>query len=187
MFEKDLPGGNTAGFNTDSKPGDLPLETCETVNRAWGYNKKDRKFKSTKELLHYLIKAAGMNANFLLNVGPMPSGKIQPEFVQRLKEMGEWLKDNGDSIYNTRGGPIAPQKWGVTTRSKKGDKVYVHVLDSGAVEVTLPGAAGKLASAKLIRGGKVETETKGEDLVLRLPEKERDRIDTIVVMEVVKK
>jgi alpha-L-fucosidase len=187
MFEKDLPGGNTAGFNADSKPSDLPLETCETINGAWGYNKKDKNFKSTKQLLHYLIKGAGMNANFLLNVGPMPNGKIQPEFVERLKEMGQWLKENGASIYNTRGGPVAPQKWGVTTRSKKGDKVYVHVLDSRATEVTLPGAAGKLASARFLKGGKVETETKGDDLVLRLPEKGRDPIDTIVIMEVIKR
>jgi alpha-L-fucosidase len=187
MFEKDLPGGNTAGFNADSKPGDLPLETCETINRAWGYNKRDRKFKSTKELLHYLIKAAGMNANFLLNVGPMPNGKIQPEFVERLKEMGQWLKENGDSIYTTRGGPVGPQKWGVTTRSRKGDKVYVHVLDARATEVRLPRAAGKLAAAKLLKGGKVATENRGEDLVLQLPAKGRDPIDTIVVMEVVKK
>ena len=80
MFEKDLPGGNTAGFNADSKPGQLPLETCETINSSWSYNKNDKKFKSTRQLLHYLIKAAGMNANFLLNIGPMPNGTIQPEF-----------------------------------------------------------------------------------------------------------
>jgi alpha-L-fucosidase len=186
MFEKDLPGGNTAGFNTDSKPGDLPLETCETINNAWGYNKNDKKFKSTKRLIHYLVKAAGMNANFLLNVGPMPSGKIQPEFAQRLREMGRWLKKNGESIYATRGGPVPPQKWGVTTRSKKGDKVYVHVLDTRA-EVRLPRAAGRLTGAKLLHGGKVAVTTAGDDLVLKLPAKDRDPVDTIVVMEVVKK
>src|SRR5262249_55514780 len=117
MFEKDLPGGNTAGFNEDSKPGDLPLETCETINNAWGYNAGDRKFKSTTDLIHYLVKSAGMNANFLLNVGPTPAGKIQPEFVERLQGMGRWLEKNGESVYGTRGGPVAPQPWGVTTRS----------------------------------------------------------------------
>lgn len=183
MFEKDLPGGNSTGFNADSKPGDLPLETCETINGAWGYNKNDHRFKSTRELLHYLIKAAGMNANFLLNVGPMPSGKIQPEFVERLRAMGAWLDKNGESIYATRGGPVPPQKWGVTTRSKNGDRVYVHVLDDKATEVALPKAAGKLGSARLLHGGAVETTTRGADLVLRLPEKDRDAIDTVVVLE----
>jgi alpha-L-fucosidase len=186
MFERDLPGGNTAGFNADSKPGELPLETCETINKSWGYNKNDEKFKSTPDLIRYLVKAAGMNANFLLNVGPTPSGKIQPEFVTRLKEMGEWLKKNGESIYATHGGPIAPQPWGVTTKAKKGDKVYVHVLDAGK-EVRLSGAAGKLTSPRLLHGGKVEATTDKGDLVLEIPGKGRDPIDTIVVLDVVKK
>jgi alpha-L-fucosidase len=186
MFERDLPGGNTAGFNADSKPGDLPLETCETINGAWGYNKNDRKFKSTPELIRYLVKAAGRNANFLLNVGPTPSGKIQPEFVARLKEMGEWLKKNGESIYATRGGPIAPQPWGVTTRTKKGDKVYVHVLD-GKLEVRLPGAASKYSSPRLLHGGKVKSISEGGDLVLDLAPDDRDPVDTIVVLDAAKK
>ena len=69
MFEKDLPGANTAGFNQTSISA-LPLETCETVNGAWGYNKNDKKFKSVPDLIHYLVRAAGSNANFLLNIGP---------------------------------------------------------------------------------------------------------------------
>src|ERR1044072_657312 len=87
MFEKNLPGKNTAGFNTTAI-GALPLETCETINNSWGYNANDKKFKSPRELIRYLVRAAGFNANFLLNVGPMPNGKIQPEFVATLKELG---------------------------------------------------------------------------------------------------
>ena len=72
MFEKDLPGGRTAEFNKDAEIGALPLETCETMNNSWGFNLTDRRHKSTRELMHYLVKAAGHDANFLLNVGPMP-------------------------------------------------------------------------------------------------------------------
>jgi alpha-L-fucosidase len=186
MFEKDLPGGNTAGFNADSKPGSLPLETCETINRSWGYNARDKRFKSSKELIHYLVKAAGNDANFLLNVGPMPSGKIQPEFVERLQEIGKWLRKNGASVYGTRGGPATPQPWGVTTRSKAGDKVYAHVLD-GRREVRLPKAAGRYSSAALLHGGKVGMKEEGGDLVLVVPAAERDPIDTIVVLLPAKK
>jgi len=186
MFEKDLPGGNTAGFNADSKPGELPLETCETINTAWGYNKQDKNYKTTKQLIHYLVKAAGMNANFLLNVGPTPEGKIQPEFVQRLQEVGRWLSRNGESIYATRGGPVGPLMWGVTTRSKSGDRVYVHVLDPKA-EVRLPKVAGRFRSAKRLHGEKVEMMKDGADLVLGLPGTTRDPIDTIVVLEPVGK
>src|SRR6266550_7648840 len=127
MFEKDLPGGRTAEFNKDSEIGDLPLETCETMNGAWGFNITDRRYKSTRDLIHYLVRAAGNNANFLLNVGPMPNGKIQPEFVERLRAMGEWMKVNGESIYSTRGGPLKPRSWGAMTQ--KPGKIYVHVLD----------------------------------------------------------
>ena len=89
MFEKDLPGGRTADFNKDSEIGDLPLETCETMNGSWGFNLTDRRHKSTRDLIRYLVRAAGSNANFLLNVGPMPNGGIQPEFVSRLQEIGD--------------------------------------------------------------------------------------------------
>jgi alpha-L-fucosidase len=197
MFEKDLPGGNTAGFNEDSKPGELPLETCETINNSWGYNAHDKKLKSTKDLIHYLVRAAGNNANFLLNVGPMPNGKIQPEFVERLKEMGKWLEKNGESIYATRGGPVKPQKWGVTTQSKDGKKIYVHVLDPKADRVHLPKSAtfeplkyflGK-GTAKLLKGGAVRingiTAERG-DLQIEVPAKGRDEIDTVIVLEQVK-
>src|SRR6266576_3594099 len=94
MFEKDLPGQKTAEFNATSVVGQLPLETCDTINNAWGYNKNDKHFKSTVQLIQYLARAAGYNGNFLLNIGPMPSGKIQPEFVERLHGIGRWLEHN---------------------------------------------------------------------------------------------
>lgn len=150
MFEKDLPGANTAGFNTESEIGALPLETCDTINGAWGYNATDRRFKSTKQLIHYLVRAAGNNANFLLNVGPKPDGTIQPEFVQRLKEIGAWLQKNGESVYGTRGGPFKPRPWGAVTQ--KGNKLYVHVLDWQDEVLALPAVAG-VKSASLLGGG----------------------------------
>ena len=78
MFEKDLPGHSTQSFNKEQQIGSLPLETCDTINRAWGYNENDKEYKSSTDLIHYLVRAAGYDSNFLLNVGPMPTGKIQP-------------------------------------------------------------------------------------------------------------
>lgn len=78
MFEKDLPGNNLTGFSGDAKIGELPLETCETINKSWGFDLSDNTYKSATQLIHYLVGAAGRNANFLLNIGPMPDGKIQP-------------------------------------------------------------------------------------------------------------
>ncbi len=183
MFEKDLPGRNTAGFNAESKIGNLPLETCETINGSWGFNLSDNRFKSTRELVHYLVKAAGNDANFLLNVGPMPNGKIQPEFVQRLKEMGAWLKVYGDSIYGTRGGPVSQRPWGVTT--VKGNRLFVHILDWPDRMLVLPPLDRPAKSAKMLRSGaKVELRQDSTGAVLILPAAPAaEEFDTVVELE----
>jgi alpha-L-fucosidase len=182
MFEKDLPGKNTAGFNAEARIGELPLETAETINTAWGYNASDHNFKSTRDLVQYLVRAAGNNANFLLNIGPRPDGTIPPEFVERLHQMGEWLDKNGESVYGTRGGPIAPHPWGVTTQ--KGNKVYVHILDWPDPVLLLPAVPKSVTSAYTLGDQKkVETATNEYGLLLKLPPHSADSCDTIVVLE----
>ena len=187
MFEKDLPGHNTAGFNAESQVGELPLETCETINGAWGYNANDKRFKSARDLVHYLVKAAGYNANFLLNVGPMPNGKIQPEFVDRLKQVGAWLEKNGETIYGTRGGPLTPRPWGVTTR--KGNKVYLHILNWSDPVLAMPKMPKKVKSATFFKdGSKVEfLEHDKYGFFIRNPQGFADEYDTIVVLELAEK
>ena len=179
MFEKDLPGQNTAGYSGESEVGTLPLETCQTMNGAWGFNLQDNNYKSTKELLHQLIQAAGYNANFLLNVGPMPNGQIQPEFAERLKEIGAWMQRYGQTLYGTRGGPIRPHPWGVTTQ--KDNKVYVHVLDCSDEALLLPAMDKKVRAAQRFGSGdSVSFEENKHGLLLSLPLAERDSVDTIV-------
>ncbi len=182
MFEKDLPGANTAGFNT-TEISRLPLETAETINRSWGFNITDRSYKSTADLIRYLVRAAGSNANFLLNVGPMPNGEIQPEFVERLREMGAWMERYGESIYGTRGGPIDPAPWGVTTQ--RADTVYVHVLDWNASVLALPELPGRVRSARVLRTDRATSfEVVDGAIVLRLPERPAEVTDEIVVLEI---
>jgi len=181
MFEKDLPGQNTAGFNAEARIGALPLESCETINKAWGYNQNDHQYKSTRELVHYLVRAAGHNANFLLNVGPRPDGTIQPEFVQRLREIGAWLQVHGESIYGTRQGPLPPRDWGVTTQ--KGNKVYVHVLQLQDDVLALPRMASKIAKAALLNGRAVEFVQNNLGVMLKLDPASRDPLDTVVVLD----
>jgi alpha-L-fucosidase len=181
MFEKDLPGQNTAGFNKDSKIGSLPLETCETINRAWGYNQSDQRYKSARELVHYLVRAAGHNANFLLNVGPRPDGTIQPEFAERLREIGAWLRANGESIYGTRQGPVPPRDWGVTTQ--KGKRVFLHLLKIEDDVLALPPLPGKITKAALLGGARVEYLENRLGVMLKVDRAARDPIDTVVVLE----
>ncbi len=181
MFEKDLPGSNTAGFN-QSSISELPLETCETMNNSWGFNISDTKYKSTRELVQYLVKAAGFNSNFLLNVGPMPNGKIQPEFVARLKEMGQWLARNGEAIYGTRGGPISPRPWGVTTQ--KENRVFVHILDWQDASLLLPRLPRPVKSAYLLNDKqKIEFAENHYGVALSLPSGAQGEYDRIVVLE----
>jgi alpha-L-fucosidase len=183
MFERDLPGQNTAGFNT-RVVGNLPLESCDTMNGSWGYSESDKDFKSTKELIHYLVRSAGLGANLLLNVGPTPEGTFQPEVVERLREMGRWTRELGESIYGTRGGPMPPQDWGVSTQ--KGDTVYVHVLAEDAPEaLTLPGTAGlDVEGVHLFGTDEAIPFTREGDVVIELPPTLRNAIDTVVVIQV---
>lgn len=126
LFERDLPGENKAGFS-GQQVSSLPLETCETMNRTWGYDITDNDYKSSEEIIRLLVKAAGKDANLLLNIGPQPDGAFPDEALQRLEEIGEWLASHGETIYGTRGGDIPPKGWGVTTR--RGNTLYVHILD----------------------------------------------------------
>jgi alpha-L-fucosidase len=181
MFEKDLPGQATQFFNIPDCIGSLPLETCDTINESWGYDKKDTKYKSSKQLIHYLVKAAGNNSNFLLNVGPKPDGTIQPEFVKRLHAMGEWLRINGDTIYGSRGGPISPRPWGVTTQ--KGGKVYVHILDWEDEALVLP-RIGVIRNARIWPNGPHLEIADAFLPILHIPKACFDPIDTIIELEI---
>jgi alpha-L-fucosidase len=182
MFEKDLPGGHTTGFNPQQGVSALPLETAETMNNSWGFNITDDHYKSTAGLIRYVVRAAGMNANFLLNVGPMPNGEIQPEFVERLAEVGNWTKQYGQSIYGTRGGPLPAGPWGVTTQ--RGSTVYVHVLDCNQPLLALGGIPRSVRSAKLLRdGSSVEVSVVKGGLVLKLPEAQPEEVDRVIELE----
>jgi alpha-L-fucosidase len=180
MFEQDLPGENSAGFN---KAGisDLPLETCETINHSWGYTRNDKDFKSAAQLIHLLVRAAGANANFLLNIGPTAEGKVQPEFVERLQAIGAWLGTHGDTVYGTRAGPISPRSWGVTTA--KGNRIYVHILAWQEPYLVLPPVGGLKAAWDFDSHQQVElTDFRGQTL-LAVPPAAAGSIDRIVVLE----
>ncbi|MFC4221091.1 alpha-L-fucosidase [Flagellimonas marina] len=183
MFEKDLPGENKGGFSAEAKIGKLPLETAETMAHRWGFSLQDRAYKSTKELIHYLVKAAGHNSNFLLNVGPMPNGKIQPEFVDTLKIIGEWTSKNGETIYGTRGGPVPPQTWGVTTQ--KNNSAFVHILDWKSNSFLLPNFSGTITSLVDFNSKKpLEYESTAFGTLIQLPDKWSGEMDYIIEVSI---
>ena len=183
MFEKDLPGKGTKDFATSADDiGNLPLEVCETINGSWGFNLKDRKHKSEKELIQYLVKAAGYGSNLLLNVGPMPNGKIQEEHIESLKKIGKWVKQNGQTIYNTKRGPISPSDEIASTQN--GNIVYIHLLDNTKSEYYIEGFKSKFKKISYLNSNKKVSYKKTKTgLHLILDKKEINSIDTILIME----
>jgi len=182
-FEKDLPGHNTTGFG-GAEISELPMETCETMNDSWGFNITDRNYKSTAQLIQYMVKAAGYNANFLLNIGPMPNGQVQPEFVDTLKVMGDWMKLNGETIYGTRGGIIPPQSWGVMTGKNK--SVFVHILKTPEQKsyIFIPEYKQVIAKAFLFKDKKeIKFKSMPEGLFLYLDGIQLDPVDTIIQLD----
>ena len=129
---------------TVPSPEDFQLwETCMTINNTWAYNKDDQHYKSVKVLIQDLANVASKGGNFLLDVGPTPEGTIQPEFVERLQEIGKWMKVNGDSIYGTTHGPLQSLPFGKTTA--KGKTIYLHVIDwPSKSKLEVPGLKGRV-------------------------------------------
>ena len=183
MFEKDLPGKGTKDFATSSDDiGNLPLEVCETINGSWGFNLKDRQHKSEKQLIQYLVKAAGYGSNLLLNVGPMPNGKIQEEHIESLKKIGKWVKKNGHTIYKTKKGPIDPTDKIASTQI--GNTVYIHLLDGKKTEYYIKGFNPKIKKISYLNSNKkVSYKKSNTGLTLTLNNNEINPIDTIIKLE----
>ena len=178
MFEKDLPGKSTTGFGNAAISA-LPLETCETINHSWGFNLQDGKHKSVKKLIQYAVNAAGRNGNFLLNVGPMPNGKIQEEHVTLLREVGKWFGKNGKTIRGTRGGIIPATDDYVSTQ--KGKTIYIHVLNPELNTLQISDFKEKVKKVMLFDGkDKLKYSLKKGQLNITLPDDSRNEIDTIL-------
>lgn len=143
IFERDLPGENTAGLSGQQISA-LPLETCQTINGMWGYKIKDQNYKSVKELIHLLVGAAGKGANLLLNIGPQPNGELPETALERLEGIGKWMERYGETLYGTTAGDVPARPWGVTTR--KGNRQFVHILSLEDEALFLP-VKGKVQKA----------------------------------------
>lgn len=185
IFERDVPGENTSGFSkTDFINKALPLESCETMNKCWGYNITDHQFKSTTEIIHLLLKAAGRNSNLLLNVGPQPNGQIPATSLERFKEIGQWMNKNGETIYGTRATLMKPQPWGVVTH--KDNRIFLHVtsMPEGGT-ITLPFTL-KVKSVKAFGSGEQISYKRGKkDFTVTVPETADCTVDYII--EITKK
>lgn len=159
-------------------------ESCMTMNNTWGFKSYDTAWKSTRTLITNLIDIASKGGNYLLNVGPTAEGLIPQPSIDRLKEVGNWLKVNSESVYGTTASPFAYLPFGKCTR--KADKLYLHVTkwpENNDIKVPL---GNKVAKAYMLVSPKANLQTKvvGKYLHVQLPPKTVDGISSTVVLQI---
>ena len=188
-----LGGGYKGDFQTPEQKIpptglDYDWETCMTMNRVWGYNKDDHEWKSTETLLRNLVDIASKGGNYLLNVGPTSKGLIPEPSVERLKEIGKWIKVNGDSIYGTTASPFVKLDWGRCTKkvTNKGATLYLHVFNwPSDGKLVVPGVKNKFKKIYLLDGKKkLKASINDQGITIKVPETAPDKIDTVIVLEV---
>jgi len=151
-----------------------------TICRQWAW-KPDDKMKTLPECLQTLIRTAGGDGNLLFNVGPMPTGEIEPRQVERLKEMGAWLSKSGASIYGTRGGPFKPARHLVSTR--KDNTIYLHILAWPDEVLSLPALPARIVRGSVLTGGAARFEQTDAGIEISVPRSDRREIDTVVALQ----
>jgi len=186
-----------------------PFEVCMTLNSHWGYNKADHNWKSTASLIHNLIDIVAKGGNYLLNVGPTAEGLIPDPSLERLKEIGAWLKVNGEAIYGAGptafgyelGKPGKPDRkghptsvgtldWRCTTRppvsgSAQAGKLYIHLLKWPAGKFELSGVKYKIAKAYLLAGPDktLPVTQSDEHVTVQLPAQAPDPVASVLCLE----
>ena len=173
----DTPEQQIGSFNRHR-----PWETCMTIASQWAWKPQDAT-KSRVECLQTLLRIVGGDGNLLFNVGPMPDGRIEPEQVERLQQMGSWLAEFGDGVYGTRGGPYKPGGWGASTC--KEDQIYLYVMqwpaDGGLL---LPALPCRIIESELLSGGSLRLEQTDEGIIVDVPGENRPDVATVIRLRV---
>jgi alpha-L-fucosidase len=163
-------------------------ESCMTMNDHWGYNQADQNFKSTETLVHNLIDCASKGGNYLLNVGPTSLGVIPAPELERLKEIGDWMKVNSAAIYATKASPFKKLPWGRCTEKVDGKNtiLYLHVWNWPTDgKLLVPGLSNSIKSAKLLATGqKLKTSAKSDGVMIEIPATAPDPISSTIVLKI---
>jgi alpha-L-fucosidase len=155
-------------------------ESCITLCQQWAW-KPDDQMKPLKQCIETLVRCAGGDGNLLLNVGPMPTGEIEPRQVARLKEIGEWTRQYGSSIYGTRGGPFKPGPWGGSTY--RGNSIYLHVLTWPEGGLKLPPIKPSITSSHVLSGGTAVLRQTDQQITVTLPADSQSALDTVIELK----
>jgi len=176
-----LPGDHhTVEQRIGEYRSDRPWEANMTLCTRWAWIPNDE-MKSLRQCIQTLVRVVGGDGNYLLNVGPMSDGRIEPRQVARLREMGDWLDDYGDTIYATRGGPFLPGSWGASTY--KDNTIYLHVLSWTDETIVLPAIKHKVIRTAVLTGGTAHLRQTDEAVEITVPASHRRELDTIIALE----
>ncbi|HPC60059.1 MAG TPA: alpha-L-fucosidase [Verrucomicrobiota bacterium] len=179
--EQEIPA---TGFG----PG-VDWESCMTMNNHWGYNKHDQNWKSATTLIRNLVDCASKGGNYLLNIGPTAEGLFPDASVERLAEIGKWMKGNSESIYGTQASPFESLAWGRCTQKPMSGgmtRLYLHVFEwpSGG-KLVLPGLANKPVKAFLLDGKKpLEISSADNQVTIALPATASNPHATVVALDI---
>ena len=166
-------------------------ESCMTIGDycGWGYIKNNPNMKTTTQLIQYLVHAASGCGNYLLNIGPRADGTVRNEEIERLREIGRWMKVNGDSIYGSERPPVVKGGFSagiIGIMTAKGNKIYIHAFRWPGETAVVPGIKNKVLSARILATGKeakVEQRPDGRMFLKDLPKEPPDRYDTVIALE----
>ncbi len=178
--EQEIPA---TGFG----PG-VDWESCMTMNNHWGYNKNDNNWKSTETLVHNLIDCASKGGNYLLNVGPTAQGLIPNPSVERLQQIGAWMKTNSTAIYDTQASPFKKLSWGRATQKRDGKntKLFLHVWNWPANgELVVPGLKNQILGARMLSSKKRLNALHGANgVAISVPKVAPDALSSTILLEI---
>jgi alpha-L-fucosidase len=178
--------GDFTDLGDDEMPSvvpDGPWESLFTFNDSWGFVPYDKNWRSSRELVHMLVKINAKGGNFLLNVGPQCDGRMPDASIEVLQRVGEWTHRNAQAIYGTTASPFPPLIWGECT--VKPGVFYFHILDWPADRVLrIPGLKGDIRHVALLNSKKtLSWQREGADVLVSLPACAPDALDTVVKLE----
>ncbi|MHC4854907.1 MAG: alpha-L-fucosidase [Planctomycetota bacterium] len=170
-------------------PKKLPLttESPDSVSSSYGYKVHGKQYYHTQqELIHRLVHTVCAGGSYLLNCGPMGNGKIDPKAIELFSGIGDWIRDNHESIYDTEANPLPSRpEWGDASLSKDGKTLYLHVMQWPADgKLRVDGVPVKAASAAFLapKGAdqKISLSQDGATIAFDLPAKAIDEHDTVI-------
>jgi alpha-L-fucosidase len=157
-----------APVRRDGRP--LLWEACQTLNGSWGYDRDNVDYKTPGQVIRMLVDGVAKDGNLLLNVGPTGRGRFDPNAVRILREVGEWMALHERSIRGCGASDLTPPPDCRYTR--RGDRLYLHVLAWPFRHLHLPGLAGRVGYAQFLHDAsevRAEVAPDSDTLTLVLP------------------